>query len=563
LLVSLGALAFPFRDTLKELAQRAPVPGLAARGVDSPEARRCRAAPTKGLLASELEGVAADCATACAKGGGPGCRKLAGLCSPVAGRELAALPPQACPGGPAGLLARGCQADDALSCTLTSEGERAVLLGRACTSGLGRSCVDLAALCTMTRPALLDDPPSARWAFLALDGVESACSPGPARILDRGCEQGDWMACDQAPSAASVSPSRRRAMLETACDRGEVGACRKLAGSLGPEESATAAALVQFATDLEACSQRPAGACEGLRGWRQRVGAEGVRITREQAVGTEQACAQGQVVACWEQAEALELGQGVARNPARAAQFNERARTLLRTRCQDQDGGACVSPEIDRQLADCDGGKGDACLAAVSAYGQAGGSPGDLRVLVRRGVRSLDASCEGGDPGACGVLLDLHRRGEAGLSGAPDAIAEAARRGCGKRNGLLCAELGRRLWDGDGAQADRPGAERAYRQATTLLEAPCAGGDKKACAELAAVYEAGRGVPRDAARASDLRAIVAGGASSVITTTTVTSVYVPAPPPPPAPAPTVEPVPAPDPTPTPPPAQTTIPAGGT
>jgi TPR repeat protein len=505
LLAGLVALAFPFRDTLRELLRSPPIPGVVVRGVDSPEARRCQATATRGLTAEGISPLATGCAAACAKGAGPSCRKLAALCSPAAAREIAALPPEICADGPATLLARGCKADDALSCTLASEGERAAVLGRACASGLGRSCVDLAALCTPLRPALSDDAPAARWAFLGLDGVELACSPGPTRLLERGCEQGDWMACEQAPSAASVTPSRRRAMLETACDRGEVGACRKLAGSLGPEEGATAAALVQYAGELEACSQKP-GACEGLRGWRQRVGAEGVRIVKEQAIGSEQACAQGQVVACWEQAEALELGQGTARNPARAADFNSRALSLLRTRCKDQDGGACVSPEIDRQLTECDGGRGEGCLAAVSAYSQGNGSPGDLRVLVRRGVRRLDEACERGDPGPCGLLLDLHRRGEGGLSSVPDALTEAARRGCSKKNGVLCAELGRRLWDGDGAPRDRPGAERAYRQASGLLEASCAGGDRAACGELAAAYEAGRGVPRDEARAAELRA---------------------------------------------------------
>jgi uncharacterized protein len=499
----LGGAVFVGIPIYRAFRTPAPPAGVASGG-RSPAAAlpflaRCEQPPAPSIAAAELDALAHDCARACDLGAGIGCRRLAGLCSPAAQGQLPPAPETLCKPGSAALLERACAADDPISCTLADEARRAAVLSRACASGLGRTCGELAALCSPERPMLAQGGLPTHLAFLASQEVRDACQPGPQRLLSRGCEQGDVRSCDQLPASMKPDPARLRSIFEAACDRREAAACRGLASLLGADEGGRAAALANFARDLESCQAADGGSCGAVRSWRDRASDERMRGgDRTKVEAAEAACSKGEVVSCWEAQEAYAAGQGVSRSDDRAAALGAQARKLLRESCGG-DGGACVSADTERALSACDSGRGQDCIAVARAY------PGGLPALARRGARLLIEACERDKGEPCRLAASMMKQGE-GMP--PDGARALAllRKGCDGRDAESCAEIARQSAAGEGAAKDLSGSERLYRRAAELWTSSCEKGDPAACGHAAELYEAGKGVGRDEARARGLRA---------------------------------------------------------
>ncbi|MCU0657986.1 MAG: hypothetical protein MUF64_22805 [Polyangiaceae bacterium] len=494
LLAALGlvALAFPARSALR--AYFAPASSAIAIPPDAPpEHRRCLAAEG---TSQALAAVATDCQQACERGWGPSCRRLAGLCSPAA----SLLSGDPCGAGPLALLQQACQQRDPIACTLTSEWTKIDVLWKACDSGLGGPCAELAPFCDPQRALLTDGAPSTAWAFLAHPSLRAACASGPARLYERGCMLGNWLACEHPDARSRVSPEKLRELLEHACDQADAGACRRLAALVHPEDPALSSALNAYARDLDACAS---GDCSQVRRWRDRLGEERPKAAAQGASSSEDACRQQNIVAsCWTAAEAFATGEGVKQDLARSSALHAHARKLLQDGCK-QPGGDCASPDTLRALEACDRGEGASCLSVVQAQGGALSAAGPTAPLFHRGARLLGIDCEQRKGAACWTLASLHSKGA--LPGGENGAVDLLRKGCDARHGLSCNDLGRRSEQGRGLPQDRNSAERMFRRASELLVADCEGGQREACGALAEILGAGKGVPRDEARAEQYR----------------------------------------------------------
>lgn len=493
LLVGVVALAIPFRATLKGYLARVTAPSAPPLPAGAPpEHRRCLLAEG---TSDALAAVTRDCTAACEAGWGASCRRLAGLCAPDA-----SIPPvEACVPGVPALLQRACAQQDPVACAMITELNKAEILWKACESGLGPPCGELAPLCDRGRTTLIDGAPTTGWAYFGHPAARNACASGPGRLYERGCAHGDWSACEHPSAKATMTPEKLRDLLEHACDRADPGACRRLAAQLGDAEPGVAAALVAYARDLEACTGND---CPPVRRWRDRLSEEKPRAEQQSAASSEDACLkEKRVVSCWIAAEAYALGEGVRLDSKRADELNRKARALLKDGCA-QPGGDCASADALGTLEACDQGDGAACLRAVNTQG--GGTVGDAAPLFRRGIRHLRADCGRGKGAACWSLADLHGKGA--LPGGDEARVDQLRKGCDGRHGQSCNELAHRAIEGRGVPKEKLGAERLFRKSAELLPAECEAGETAACSALVEIFGEGKGVPRDETRATQYRA---------------------------------------------------------
>ncbi|MCS6900521.1 MAG: hypothetical protein RMJ98_12030 [Myxococcales bacterium] len=494
MLGGLVLLAIPLRTSLRAYLALgvAPSTSVILPPRASPEHHRCLLAEG---TSEALAAASRDCEVACETGWGASCRRLSGLCAPDA-----ALPPgPACSPGALSLLQRGCTHQDPIACALVSEQARVEILWKACDSGLGLSCAELAPLCDRNRTSLTDGAPTTAWAFFAHPTVRQACAGGPDRLHELGCAQGYWASCEHPGAQKRVSPEKLRNLLEHACDRADVGACRRLAALLHDQDPGASSALLAYARDLEACGGPD---CPPVRRWRDRLSEERPHAEQRGASTREAACMeQGHVASCWAAAETYALGEGVPQDSNRADTLNARARKLLQEGCS-QPGGDCASPDALKTLEACDRGDGSACLAVVRIQG--GGSTGNAAPLFRRGVRHLQADCKQQKGAACWALAELYQAGM--LPGGEEAQIEQLRRGCDGRHGRSCHALAQRMAEGRGVPPSKTEAERLYRRASEHLPVECEAGDFAACSTLAEILSDGKGVPRDEAKAAQLRA---------------------------------------------------------
>lgn len=490
--VGLVALAIPLRTSIKAYFSAPATSALELPPGAPPEHRHCLSAEG---TTNALGTASKDCEKACDSGWGASCRRLAGICSPDA-----SLPPgEACAPGPLALLERACKRQDPVACTLLSEQNKASILWKACDSGLGPPCAELAPLCDPKRTALSEGAPTTAWAFFAHPSLRAACSGGPARLFEQGCARGDWASCENPLARSKMPPAKLRELLERACDRADAGACRRLAAQVNESDPGLANALLAYAKELESCT---GDGCAQVRRWRDRLSEERPRAEQQGTSTSEEACLQQAIVAsCWEAAEAYATGEGAKADNKRANELYARARTLLKEGC-GKEGGDCASPDTLKALESCEQGDGSACFSVVNA--QAGGASNLTGALFRRGIRLLRADCEQRKGTACWTLAEFHGKGT--LPGGESAQIELYRKGCDGRNGLSCNELASRTAEGRGVPKEQLGSERLFRKAVDLLPAECESGSKTACNALADILSAGKAVPRDEAKAATYRA---------------------------------------------------------
>jgi len=209
-------------------------------------------------------------------------------------------------------------------------------------------------------------------------------------------------------------------------------------------------------------------------------------------------CEEGAAAACVAAAERYAVGQGVAADPARAAQLFERA-------CDLHDAAACArlgdvlargrGRDANRAAAAyqraCDAGRLEACasLGRLLADGR-----GIARDRVRA-ARLFQKACDGHVVDGCVRLAVALRQGAGAVTNRPQSV-RLLTQACRDNNPEGCMELGLTYLRGVGAAIDPV-------RALPLLERACMGGIGEACRTLGERHEQGRGAAQDAARASD------------------------------------------------------------
>ncbi len=221
----------------------------------------------------------------------------------------------------------------------------------------------------------------------------------------------------------------------------------------------------------------------------------------------ERACAGGEVEGCSEGAKALLNVDGrTYRDWPRAESFLRRACDRSNARACLQLGGAYfngdgVAPDPARAAEPlaraCLGGVREGCPAAVGLFGEGAHVPRDLE----RTEQLMKRGCDLGDAGLC------HMQGQFLISGMVPGGREGEAIGplskaCDSRIGEACSELGQLLARGTGAPADPARARRLFDQACRL-------GDWSGCMNLGVGQASGAGghVDREGAELSFRRAL--------------------------------------------------------
>jgi len=323
--------------------------GAACRGGPSPRAaREAACAAGEGAACARL---AAELEALCSSSEAGACRDLAGhhlagrtgrvdrlravrlyekACETGEGsacREAAAFDPET-PRAER-LLQAGCDLDDAPSCsdllaelrTAGREPERAEALfrtaetlhGEACASGRAEGCMGLGRLYALVAPA--DEAKAAPFLLEA------------ARMLSERCEGGEAAACLQLAAAhqdgagVQFDLDRQRSLVERACALGDPRGCAEAAASYTasetPDDDPKAPALYERACLAGVIQRQPCREAGFLYVDGAVVPADKARAARL----LERGCALGDAPSCWMAAGMLREGDGVARDPARAAEL--------------------------------------------------------------------------------------------------------------------------------------------------------------------------------------------------------------------------------------------------
>jgi TPR repeat protein len=179
----------------------------------------------------------------------------------------------------------------------------------------------------------------------------------------------------------------------------------------------------------------------------------------------EDACSKDEIGDCAKLAARLAKGDGIAKNPGRAAILYDKA---------------------------CKGGDADSCTLLGIAYSNGDG----VEQNAQYAAAFFALACEKGGSGKCGNL------GLAYVNG--DGVEKDVKRafgyfeaGCRQDDAAACSSLGAAYSMGVGVKAD---AKRALR----LFTKACDGDDAGGCYNLGVVYDQGLGVRKDPKRAAAL-----------------------------------------------------------
>jgi TPR repeat protein len=229
-------------------------------------------------------------------------------------------------------------------------------------------------------------------------------------------------------------------------------------------------------------------------------------------------CNAGQSASCAALAAMYFNGQGVPQDPVRAAKLSERA-------CNDQHAVGCanlanqyfqgIGVAQNREYAAhlsyqaCQAGVGPACGLLAMMYKDGQGAPVDVgraAYYYFQGCSMGDMpscawskelhgqACERGDMPSCMTLAGQYREG-AGIAVDFPKAAELYAKACLGELGVACGALGVLLTEG------APGFPVNLRDAPAYLAKACTLFDAYACGYLGSLYDDGRGVPKDPARA--------------------------------------------------------------
>ena len=371
-----------------------------------------------------------------------------------------------------------------------------------------------------------------------------------------------------------VKPDKPRALaiFKIACDLGSGDGCTRAGIELEALDRDQARALYR-----KACELGYSYGCSNLANLRDDV----KEPKRDRASALElwqQACDLGQPASCEFLAWQFHKGDRVSRDRARALALRQRGARFLRKECDDDQLDSCVELHewllfkpglfdpvaahaaaskackgknlkgcnavagdhqwgrgIDRDLTrayqlyeqTCNAGHAPACGQQASLMGVAPGVARDdvkVRALYRRHCETT------GDQWVCHRLALLEHEGRGGPPGTPSAIARWDER-CSKRElAWACRILAALYSEGDGVPRDAARAQQLRERAcklgltdacgppatstlTRVRRKRCDGGDLEACEKLASDYRSGDGAKHDGARAYALaRVACAAGA---------------------------------------------------
>jgi TPR repeat protein len=356
--------------------------------------------------------------------------------------------------------------------------------------------------------------------------------------------------------AADVRPherGREAAQWQKACDDGQPDACFRLGFAYGegsgvPRDETRALDLLERACTLGGFRYCPLLAQDLLEGSSDRP-PDRPRARRLLALS----CEGGWGTSCLSLGE-MELSEereaGAPRSLLPAAELYEKGLRLLEHGCDQGQLAACAAlgaallptrsgvPNAERALdllrRACDGGEASGCLALPAAYSQQPGEEPDRDLIdkaVERARLLLHKACDSEDPMSC-VIVEALERGEqvarkaareaeerrqradkaearpsgggSGPSGG-DPMAAMQISACDRGVFFACLPVARMYQDGRGVTRD-------LARAAELLKVACDAEVPAACHELALAQREGRGIPRDRtaaersfARACDLR----------------------------------------------------------
>jgi len=179
---------------------------------------------------------------------------------------------------------------------------------------------------------------------------------------------------------------------------------------------------------------------------------------------------------CVELGESYYEGDGVARDPTRAAKYYEQA---------------------------CEGGYARGCNNLGFLYARGEGVGQDQG----RAAELYQQACNNGWASGC-YNLGVSYAGGFGVSLDHSRAAELYRQACNSGWVLGCYNLGAMYDDGEGVGQDRPHAAQYYERA-------CEGGYARGCNNLGLLYSQGHGVRQDKSRAAELYKHACDGGGAV------------------------------------------------
>ena len=366
--------------------------------------------------------------------------------------------------------------------------QQAAELQRRCNDGERNACRELGLACQ----AGMIYPP----AQIAPD----LCQPSP---LQRGCELGDWRACDRGSPGARPPQGQLVLWIGAACDDDDEEACTTLAEQGGKYDPAAAAAMRRRAEMLKGCAR----GCADVPKWRTFLPEERARRERLNAEKYAADCTLGIAASCWRLAYVYARGVGVAQNGERAREADERALRIIDEECTNP-SARCNVFDMKGLLRRCIDGDPGSCFRAGSFYGSFY-REGDRLVALRLRAHQMDeTACERGQGAGC-LSAGRNYLGREGGKLIPNDILEDIPRGvdlidlgCQYGYARSCLELSSLVTSGIlGIPRDDARAERAGRRYASLLWQECDRGDWTECYWLSVAYQKGTGVPKNDALA--------------------------------------------------------------
>jgi TPR repeat protein/serine/threonine protein kinase len=373
------------------------------------------------------------------------------------------------------------------------------------------------------------------------EACERACGSHPASCAIHG-------ELVQRFSLGKTPVETARASYQKGCDGGDQPACRRLAGFFERSEPARATALLGTA-----CDKGDPGACTLLGVHCE----EGRGIARDGARALslyDKACQASDKLGCAYQAFMLHEGLGVPQDEARAADLARAAVPGLSLECDPGHPKECIALAAmlatgqaggSPQTPDAGGGKDEPRAAELTQKACDAGEPAgcaNMGVMTLLGVgvprdpekavATLQKACDDGEMPACtslGLLkagepyvvrrgprgvatlkLACHGVFQVGCSGwgaayppspeiAPDPAAAVAlsTRACDGGDLTACVNLG-------AFHQYAAGTPKSREKASELFKKACDGANGGGCGELGSMYQVGRGVPLDGKRAMEL-----------------------------------------------------------
>ena len=178
------------------------------------------------------------------------------------------------------------------------------------------------------------------------------------------------------------------------------------------------------------------------------------------------------MVVCNNLGYAYSKGEGVAKDPNKAAQLYQKA---------------------------CDGGEMFGCIYLGHCYQEGNGIVKD----PEKAVKLYQKACDGGEMFGCGNLAHAYETGE-GIAKDPNKAAQFYQKACDGGEMQGCSSLAITYEEGRGVTKDLSKAAQLYEKA-------CDGGEMFGCIQLGIFYQYGRGVTEDLSKAAQLYKKVCDG----------------------------------------------------